>query len=110
MVGFKWRTLVGRELQVENYSGWLPMKNGVVFSRRTTVVSFRWRTTALGYIRRTTVVCFKWRTLALLLVNNYSAWLQMENDGGYPKRTAVVGLRWKLSLAYRRGTTVVGFK
>ena len=36
---FKWKTLVvGGELQVENYRGWLQMKNGGGLSRRTTVV------------------------------------------------------------------------
>ena len=53
MVGFKRRTLVGGELQVENYSRWLQMKNGGGFSRGMTVVSFRWRTAALGYRLRT---------------------------------------------------------
>ena len=59
MVGFKWSMLV--------------------------VVSFRWRTAALGYRRRTIVVGFKWRTLVvsrLQQVNNYSGWLQMESNGG----------------------------
>ena len=109
---------------MENYSGWLQMKNGGGFSRRMTVVSFRWRTAALGYRRRTTVVefkyrtavgftgrmtvvsCtrrttvlgFKWRTLVLsgfLQVNNYSSGLQMENHGGFRRRTTVVSLRWR---------------
>ena len=53
---------MGGELQVENYSGWLLMKDGGGFSRRTTVVSFNWRTAALGY-RQRTVVGFKWRTV-----------------------------------------------
>ena len=52
-------------LQVNNYSGLLQMKNGGGFPRKTTVVSLRWRTTALGYRRRTTVVGFKWRTLVV---------------------------------------------
>ena len=49
MVGFKWKTLVAGELQVENYSGGLQMKNGGGFPLRRTVVSFRWRTTSLCY-------------------------------------------------------------
>ena len=49
-------------MQVENYSGWLLKKNGGGFSRRTTVVGFRWRTAALSY-RQRTVVSFKWRTV-----------------------------------------------
>ena len=63
---------------MENYSGWLQMENDGDFPRRTTVVSFGWKTTALGYRRRTTVVGFKWRRLVvsgLLQVNNYSGWL-----------------------------------
>ena len=59
VVGFKLRTLVGGELQVEKYSCWLQMKKGGGFQRRKTVVSFRWRTTALGYRRKTAVVSFK---------------------------------------------------
>ena len=35
----KLRMLVGGELQVENYSGWLQMKNGGGFPPRTTVYS-----------------------------------------------------------------------
>ena len=49
------------------------------------MVSFRWKTTALGYRRRTAVFDFKWRTLVvsgLLQVNKYSCWLEMENSGG----------------------------
>ena len=49
------------------------------------MLSFRWRTAALGYRRRTIVVGFKWRTLVvsgLEQVNNYSGWLQMESNGG----------------------------
>ena len=38
---------------MDNYSGWLQMKNGGGFSWETTVVSFRWRTVALGYRLRT---------------------------------------------------------
>ena len=74
------------ELQIQ-------MKNGRGLPQRTTVVNFRWRTTALGYKRRTRVAGFKWRTLAisgLLQVNTYSDWLQMENSGGFPQRTTVV--------------------
>ena len=42
--GFKWRTLVvSGLLQVNNYSGWLQMKNG-----GTTVVNFKWRTTVIS--------------------------------------------------------------
>ena len=78
-MGFKWKTLVMRGvLQVNNYNSWFQMKNGGDFPRRTTVVSFRWRTAALGCRRRTTVVGFKWRALmasGLLQVNNCSGWL-----------------------------------
>ena len=65
--------MVGGELQVNNYSSW-QMKNGGCLSRRTT-----------DYRPRTTVVGFKGRTLVvrgLLLVNNHSGWLQMENSSG----------------------------
>ena len=48
--------LVGDELQVKNYNGWLQMKNGGSFPPRTTVVSFRWITTALGCRQKTTMV------------------------------------------------------
>ena len=70
---------------MNNHSDWLQMENGGRFPRRTTVVSFRWRSTSLGYIRRTAVVGFKWRTLmvsGLLQVNNCSGWLQIDNSGG----------------------------
>ena len=47
--GFKWRTLVvSGLLQVNNYSGWLQMKNGGDFPRRTTVVNFKWKTTVIS--------------------------------------------------------------
>ena len=78
VVGFKWKKLVGGELQVENYSGRLQMKNGGGFPWKPTVVSFRWRTTALCY-RQRTVVDFKGRTLVvsgLLQVNNFSGVLK----------------------------------
>ena len=84
-------TVVGDELQVENYSDWLQMKNGGGLPQGTTVVSFRWRTTTtIG--PRWTVVGFKWRTLVgdELQVENNSGWLQMKNGGGFPRRTTVV--------------------
>ena len=44
-------------------------------------------------------------------MNNHSGWLQMENSGGFPRKTTVVSFRWiSTSLGYRRRTTVVGFK
>ena len=110
VVGFNWRKLGkelqclvsngvsdggrtendGGELQMENCSnrlytknnsGWLQMENSDGSPRKTTVVSLRWRTTALGY-RQRTAVGFKWRRLVvsgLLQVKHYSGWLQMEN-------------------------------
>ena len=78
------------------------------------MVSFRFRTTALGCRRGTTVFDFKWRTLVvngLLPVNNYSGWLQMEKSGGFPRRTTVVNFRWTTTvIGYRWRKIVVGFK
>ena len=106
--------MVNGLLLVNIHSGWLQIKNGGGIPRRKTVVSFIWRTTALGYRRRTTVVGFKWRTLVvngLQQVNNKSGWLQMKNGGGFPLKTTVVSFRWRTrALGYRRRTTVVKFK
>ena len=89
MVGFKWRTLVvSGLLQVNNNSSWLQMENDGGFRRRTTVVSFGWRTTARakGYKQTTTVIGFKWRMLGkepkLLASNGERWWLSTENDSG----------------------------
>ena len=58
MTDLEFKTLVGGEPQVEKYSGWLQLKSGGGFPRRTTIMSFE-----CGYRRRTAVVGFKWRTL-----------------------------------------------
>ena len=54
---------MGGELQVENYSGWLQKNNGGGLPRKTIVMSFIWRTTAISYRPRTALVGFKWSTL-----------------------------------------------
>ena len=71
---------------MEKYSVWLQIKNGGDFQRRTTVVSFRWRTT---YRRKTIVVGFKWRTLVV----SHMLQLPMENSGGLLKDTTVVNFK-----------------
>ena len=73
--------------------GFKIMKNGGGFSRRTKVVSFRWRTAAFGY-RRRTVVGFKWKIAV-----------------GFARRMTVVSFRWRTTaLGCRPKITVVGLK
>ena len=80
VVGFKWRTLVvSGLLQVDNHSRWLQMKNGGSFPRRRRVVSFRWRTTALGKQQWLASNRERQWLAVMLQGNNYSGWLQMEN-------------------------------
>ena len=103
---------MGGELQVEKYSCRRQMKNGGGFPRRTTVVSFKWKTTALGCGRRTAVVGFKWKTLVvsgLLQVNNCCGWLQMENGGGHPRRRTAACVKLQ-QMSYRPRSAMVGFK
>ena len=46
-----------------------------------------------------------------LQVENNSGWLQTKNDGGPPRKTAVVSFRWNTSaLGYSQRRVVVGFK
>ena len=69
------------------------MKNGGGYPQRTKVVSFRWRTAALGY-RRRTVVGFKWKIAV-----------------SFARRMIVVSFRWRTTaLGCRRKITVVGLK
>ena len=79
------------------------------------MVSFRWRTTALGYRRRKVVVGFKRKPLVvsgLLQVNSRNGRLQIKNGCGFPRRMTVVSFRWRTTTALgcRRRTTVIGFK
>ena len=69
-----------------NYCGRLQMKSSGGLPQSRTVVSFRWRTTALGYRRGTTVVSLKWRTISL----------------GNRQRTTLVGFKWQLNFSYGR--------
>ena len=84
---------MGGELQVENYSGWLQKKNGGGLPRKTIVVSFIWRTTAISYRPRAAVVGFKWSTLVAV---------RRTKVASFRRRTTAMGYRWR--------TTVVGFK
>ena len=70
--------MVSGLLQVSNYCGWLQMENGGGHPRRTTVVSFIWRTTAISYRPRAAVVGFNWSTLVVV---------------GFDQRTTVVSFR-----------------
>ena len=87
---------------MENVSGrcgWLQMKNGGGFPRRTRVVSFKFENYSIRLYTENNscwlemehvsdeqfVVGFKWRPLVvkgLLKVYSYSSWLQIENSGG----------------------------
>ena len=62
------------------------------------MVSFKWKTKALGYIRRTTVVGFKWKMLVvscLLQVNNAVVSFKWRTMVGFARRTTVVSLRFR---------------
>ena len=93
-------------LQIDNSGG---------FSRRTTVVSFRWKTTVC-YRRRTTAsngeswwrpsaVGFKWRTVV-----GFAQRTRKTAATGYRRRATAVGFKWRTVVCFARRTTVVSFR